>query len=205
MTNDQNNRKRRSGKASGVIAAMLAIIGAASSGLDSCECGNDFGSDSSNGSLLEDFEYEFNMDDFDFSIFDDDYEFEYEFEEEQLCLRLNKAAFDPDTGFLTAVIENYGNSSEDGLPAIIMKESKDTEDYICCLYPDSYYADASDMLGYSLEYRTLLPPQTEVTLSYQLQSYELEYLQEAMEEYGQVWVTFYKDTAEETYCLLEME
>lgn len=205
MTNDQNNRKRRSGKASGVIAALLAIIGAASSGLDSCECSSDFGSDDSNSSLLADFDYEFNMDDYDFSIFDNDYEFDLEYVEEQLHLRVNKAVFDTDTGILTAVIENYGNSSEDGLPAIIMKESKDAEDYICCVYPDSYYEEASEKLDAYLDYRTLILPQTEVTLTYQIQSYELQYLQEAIEEYGQVWVTFYKDTAEETFCLLEME
>ncbi len=202
MTDNQKNKKKSS-RVTSVIAILLAAVGAVISEAESCDCSSDFGSDDSPGSLLEDFDYDFNMDDFDFSIFDNDYELEYV--TERINLRVNKASFDADTGIVTAVIENYGNSSEDGLPAIIMKESKDTEDYICCVYPDSYYADASDKLGYSLEYRTLLPPQTEVTLSYQLQSYELEYLKESLAKTDDIWVTFYKNTTEETYCLLEME
>ena len=139
-------------------------------------------------------------------IFDDDYDFGSVFEEEPICLRVKQASFDQTEGVITAVIENYGNKSEDGNPAITAKYSKEQADYICCVYPDSYYEDVSDELGYSIDYRTLILPQTEVTLSYQVQSYELEYLKEAIEETGgEVWVTFYKDTAEETYCLLEIE
>ncbi|MBQ8686960.1 MAG: hypothetical protein IJ512_00265 [Ruminococcus sp.] len=204
MTHDPNN-KRRAGRAKRAAVMILMLIGIVISRMESCDCNNAPEPDSSNDSLLADFDYEFNVDDFDFSVFEDDYEFAYEFEEEQLHLRVNQAVFDMNTGILTAVIENYGNSSEDGLPAIIMNAIKDSEDYICCVYPESYYKEAEDKFGYSIEYRTLILPQTEVTLTYQLQSYELEYLKEAIAESDEIWVTFYKDTAEETYCLLEIE
>ena len=100
------------------------------------------------------------------------------------------------------VIENYGNAAETSLPALILKTNKDAEDYICCVYPDSYYKDASNRLDAYLDYRMLILPQTEVTLKYQLESYELEYLKEAIAESDEIWVTFYKDTLEETYCIL---
>ena len=210
MTDNQNNKRKGKGVTTAVI---IGVLGAIFSNVDSCDCSNDFLSEISNTKNdrpLSNFEYEINLDDYDFSIFDDvfddDYDFGSVFEEEPICLRVKQASFDQTEGVITAVIENYGNKSEDGNPAITAKYSKEQADYICCVYPDSYYEDVSDELGYSIDYRTLILPQTEVTLSYQVQSYELRYLNEAIEETGgEVWVTFYKDTAEETYCLLEVE
>lgn len=196
MTNDPNN-KRRAGRAKSAVAVMLALIGLGISRAESCDCNTNSAQDSSNDSLLADFDYDINFDDYDLSF---DHLLEYE--EERLCLRVKQASFDASSGVLTAVIENYGNASENGLPALIMKKNKDAEDYVCCVYPDSYYKEVSDEFGYSIEYRTLILPQTEVTLRYQIQSYELEYLKEAIAESDEIWVTFYKDTLEETYCIL---
>lgn len=208
MTDNQNNRRKGKGFSMGVVIFILAAVIA---NADSCDCSNDFLSeisDKTNDRPLANFDYEINLDDYDFSIFDDsdDDDFSSVFEEDPICLRVKQASFDQTEGVITAVIENYGNKSEDGNPAITAKYSKGQEDYICCVYPDSYYEDVSDEIGYSIDYRTLILPKTEVTLSYQVQSYELRYLNEAIEETGgEVWVTFYKDTAEETYCLLEIE
>lgn len=206
MTDNQNNRRKSSKIGSNVVLAiLLAVIARAAS----CDCSNDFLSEESTASdnkSLANFQYDIDLDDYDFSIFNDYYNPDYTFEEDPLCLRVKQASFDQNSGVITAVIENYGNISADGNPAIIAKKDKETEDYICCVYPDSYYEDALDELIYSIEYRTLILPQTEVTLSYQVHSYELEYLNEAIEETGgEIWITFYKDTLEETYCLLEIE
>ena len=126
-------------------------------------------------------------------------------EKVQFALRINKAVLDRDAGVISIVAENVSNVNCDRFCTIELLDSAVSQDYICMFTPKSYYEGVSEQVNGYLDYRTVVPPQQETVIKYQVEEYYMDNIDRAISESGGIWVAFIDDAERNSVCLLETE